>query len=339
MEISPAQSPLVSIIIPVKNGERTLGHCLRSIGRSYYKNFEVLVVDDHSTDSTREVASQLGASVLTAENGAGANFARNLGAGKAKGEILIFLDSDILVKRETILGIVETLEEGSIDAVVGLYSAKHRREPLVSEYKNLWVRYSYIKSPAVIDWLFGAISGIRREAFEKLGGFDVNMLTRQVDDVDLGKRFAKANLNIELNMEIEVEHMKIYTLSSFVKNEFQRSYGFAKLATKLGEASGSLSKGFANVYPEFIISTVFSMVIVVIVAGAATRVLPWWVVASFAGAYLVLNIRFLNYLEQVRGLFAMIVMLPILFLDHLVCLAGSVFGVLASLLGGRKPHV
>jgi hypothetical protein len=165
------------------------------------------------------------------------------------------------------------------------------------------------------------------------------MLTRQVDDVDLGKRFAKANLNIELNMEIEVEHMKIYTLSSFVKNEFQRSYGFAKLATKLGEASGSLSKGFANVYPEFIISTVFSMVIVVIVAGAATRVLPWWVVASFAGAYLVLNIRFLNYLEQVRGLFAMIVMLPILFLDHLVCLAGSVFGVLASLLGGRKPHV
>ena len=332
MQINPTYNPFVSIIIPVKNGGATIGSCLSSIKRSYYKNIEIIVVNDHSTDNTVEIVKSFNYIILKPENGIGANNARNFGASKATGEILVFMDSDIVVERETILGIVETLEEKYIDAVVGIYTAKHRHESFVSQYKNLWVRYSYIKSPPAIDWLFGSISGIKKEAFQKLGGFNVDLLAKHGhDDIELGKRFAQAKLNIVLNMDIEVEHLKNYTLLSFIKNEYHRSLGFAEMAMRFRETTRSLRRGFVNVYPSFVISTLLSIFVVAIIIGGLAGIISDWFILGAVGLYLILNIRFLNYLEQVRGLFAMIVMIPFLLIDHIVCLFGSIAGTLKGL--------
>ncbi len=337
MHVANQYEPLVSVIIPVRNSERTLESCLRSIKRSYYKKIEVIVVDDHSSDGSIGIAQRYDCMVLSAENGAGANNARNFGAQHANGELLIFIDSDIVIARETILSVVETLEEEGMDAVVGIYTAKHRHETFVSQYKNLWVRYSYLKSPPSIDWLFGAISGIKRRAFEKLGGFNVELLARHGhDDIELGKRFARENLNITLNMDIEVEHLKNYTLASFVKNEFHRSAGFAELAVWTGEAAGSVKRGFVNVYPMFVLSTLFSLIVLFLLVGGILGWISYAYIAVAVGFYLLMNIRFLNYLEQVRGLFAMIVMIPFLFIDHLVCFVGSVAGLLRGLWMGKR---
>src|SRR6266849_5362391 len=95
MDVKAEYNPLVSVIIPVKNGEATLDACLRSIRRSYYKNYEVLVVDDHSADGTVQTARRYQCNIVEAGDGHGANNARNAGAGKARGEIFLFLDSDV----------------------------------------------------------------------------------------------------------------------------------------------------------------------------------------------------------------------------------------------------
>lgn len=336
MHITTEHNPFVSIIIPVKNGSSTLDACLRSIKRSYYKNYEIIVVDDHSSDNTREVALRHQCTVLAAEGGEGANYARNFGAKAAKGDILVFIDADVMIRRETILEIVETLEDETTDAVVGIYTARHRNESLVSQYKNLWIRYSYLKSPAVIDWMFGATSGIKRKAFEQLGGFNNDLMVQYGDEIELGKRAARSNLNIVLNLDIEIEHLKYYTLRSFIKNEFQRSMGFVQLASQLGETTQSLKRGFINVYPTFVVATIVSVIVLaVIVASVVGALSPWYAVGAVV-IYLLLNIRFLNYLEQVRGLFAMIVMIPILFLDQLVCFIGSGIGLFRSLFRKKK---
>ncbi len=339
MNITPQYNPLVSVIVPVKNSSKTLGQCIRSIKRSYYKNYEIVIIDDHSTDNSIEIVKGYNCTVIEVKDGNGANNARNLGASAAKGDILMFMDSDIVIGRETMLGIVESLEENYIDAVVGIYTARHRHESFVSQYKNLWVRYSYIKSPPAIDWLFGSISGIKRQAFEKLGGFNVELLAKHGhDDIELGKRAAQAKLNIELNMDIEVEHLKNYTLLSFIKNEYNRSIGFAELAMKFRETTQSVRRGFVNVYPAFIVSTISSIFIIGLFLAVLMGLLPGWYAPAIVGLYLLLNIRFLNYLEQVRGLFAMIVMIPYLFLDHLVCFVGSVVGTFKGLIKSNKSH-
>jgi glycosyltransferase involved in cell wall biosynthesis len=337
MNIQPEYHPLVSVIVPVKDGSKTLNACLSSIKRSYYQNYEIILVDDHSTDNTIEIARRFNCKVLEVKDGSGANNARNIGAKSATGEVFVFMDADIVIGRETMLGIIETLEEKYIDAVVGIYTAKHRHESFVSQYKNLWVRYSYIKSPPAIDWLFGSISGIKRESFEKLGGFNVELLAKHGhDDIELGKRFARADLNIVLNMDVEVEHLKQYNILSFIKNEFHRSMGFARLAVQFRETTDSFRKGFVNVYPEFVLSTLLSMFLVVLIVAGIVGAVSSMYLNIAAGIYLLLNIRFLNYLEQVRGLFAMIVMVPFLLLDHVVCFIGSVVGTLQGLFKSWK---
>jgi hypothetical protein len=132
-------------------------------------------------------------------------------------------------------------------------------------------------------------------------------------------------------MDIEVEHLKHYTLGSFVKNEFHRSVGFAELATRIGETTKSLQRGFVNVYPVFVLSTVVSLLVAVAVLGSLEGWFSYWYGLGAIGVYLLMNIRFLNYLEQVRGLFAMMVMVPFLFIDHVVCFLGSVVGIVRGL--------
>jgi hypothetical protein len=159
------------------------------------------------------------------------------------------------------------------------------------------------------------------------------------DDLEFGKRLTFHNLRIHLSLDVEVEHLKHYTPSSFIKNEFFRSLGFAELATALGEFPRSLVHGFANAYPAFILSTVVAFILLLVGVGWLGSWLSREIFLSVAGLYVLLNIRFLNYLEQVRGLFAMVAMLPILFLDHLVCLVGSVVGVVRGKLRSRNAAV
>lgn len=322
---------VLSIIIPVRNGAEYLDRCLRGVFRSSFKQFEVIVVDDHSTDSSADLARRFGCTVVKLEGKGGANAARNFGATFAAGQILVFLDADVVVGRDSLTHIAEIILEKEADAVVGLYTTRHRHESFVSQYKNLWVRYSYLKSPPAIDWLFGAISGIRRDAFEAVGGFNESLMARHGnDDIELGKRMTLSKLRIYLSQDLEVEHLKYYTLGSFIQNEFDRSRGFVRLARRLGEVGKTFSGGFANVYPAFVLSTPLAGVII---ALAALVGFDWlersWLFGALA-LYGMLNLRFLNYLEQVRGLFAMLAMIPILFLDHLVCLAGVLAGVIRS---------
>lgn len=343
MMTAPTQQltpPRISVIIPVRNGAATLETCLRALFRSTFRDFEVVVVDDHSTDESATIASRFAKTMYYRSDNEGANGARNFGAKVARGAILVFLDADVVVRRDTLQTIYELLEEQTLDAVVGVYTTRHRHESLVSQYKNLWIRYSYLKSSPSIDWLFGAISAIKREAFEALGGFDPSLLASYGnDDIEFGKRLAFHNLRIHLSLDVEVEHLKQYTLRSFIKNEFFRSLGFAQLATTLGEYPRSIFHGFANVYPSFILSTIVAVLLLAAGVGWLSSWLPQEVLLYVGGLYFLLNVRFLNYLEQVRGLFAMSAMIPILFLDHLVCLAGSIVGVLRGLLRARGTEI
>lgn len=325
--------PLVSIIIPVKDAENTLPYCLEAIKKSSYKNYELIVVDDNSNDNSVEIAKKFGSKIFYTGKNNGANYARNLGGNNASGDLLIFIDSDIVVQKDTINKIIELLQYENIDAVVGVYTAKHRNESIVSQYKNLWIRYSYLKSPPEIDWLFGSVSGIKKDVFKQVGGFDVNLLSHKGnDDIELGKRFAQKKFNIILNPDIEVEHLKHYNLWSFIKNEFNRSSGFAELAFRLGETTHSLKHGFVNVYPSFIISTIFVFFIFLFSVLFLLQKLSYWYFVILFFLYILLNIRFLNFLEHTRGLFAMIAMIPIMIIDHTVCFIGSIFGTIKGVI-------
>src|SRR3989338_9017223 len=92
-------NPKISVIVPVYNGERYLDRCLASIFDSDYKNFEVIVVNDASTDRSLELAKKFACRVIDLEKNSGVAYARNRGADAAQGNILAFFDSDIVIEK------------------------------------------------------------------------------------------------------------------------------------------------------------------------------------------------------------------------------------------------
>lgn len=332
--------PKVSVIIPARNSENVLGECLNSLMKSTYPIHEIIVVDDASTDETLSVAGAHPVKTITLGEQFGPNYCRNRGAAVASGDIFLFLDSDVVIQADTIQRIIGHFSQDRVDAVVGFYSARHRHPNLSSQYKNLWIRYSYLKCGPGIDWIFGAVAAIRQEAVWKVRGFDKRILSHQGgDDLELGKRLTNSNHTIRLVPGIEVEHLKQHTLLSLLKNDLARSQGFVQLAGNLGQVGTSLYKGFVNVYPGFVISTLVSWPILVSgVLGIWLHPL-WWLTLVLAVSYVSLNIPFLRYFARYRGSVEAVNALGIMFMDHLVCALGSAKGYLGSLRFHRDTAV
>lgn len=95
-----SNNPLVSIIVPTKNSEATIGACLKSMLKQSYRNIEMIVVDNNSSDKTKEISKQYTKSVFN--RGPERSAQRNFGASKARGEYLLFIDSDMELSREVI---------------------------------------------------------------------------------------------------------------------------------------------------------------------------------------------------------------------------------------------
>ena len=117
-----SSEPLVSAIVPVHNAHQDLEQCLDALLSSSYQHLEILVVDDASTDDGVLIAREKGISVLRLEVQSGPAAARNHGVRHAKGDILFFVDSDVVVKTDSIERLVKNFQsDPDTAAVFGSY--------------------------------------------------------------------------------------------------------------------------------------------------------------------------------------------------------------------------
>lgn len=317
----------ISAIIPARNSGGTLALCLTAIRTSTLPIAEIIVVSDGSTDDTCDVARTHNTALIDLPHRHHANHCRNLGAAQAHGDILMFLDSDVVLHPDATHHAVRALADPSYDAVVGVYSVAHRHRNAASQYKNLWIRYSYLRTQRQIDWIFGAIAVIRAEAFRSAGGFDDTLFMHAGGDLELGKRMACARPSILLNPSVEVEHLKRHTLITLLKNDFRRSQGFVRLASRLGQFGQSLTKGFVNIYPEFAYSSLIAWIVAALAIGSIWSTTALWAGIVALSCHLGINVPFFVYYASQRGFRHVPAAAGIMFLDHLVCGLGSLKGL------------
>lgn len=163
-------SPRLSIIIPALNEERYLPNLLRSVAAQSFRDLELIVSDASSTDSTRAIAEAYGCHVVVGPT-AGPAYARNLGARLARGEILLFLDADVLLPSPQFLEccLQEFVARGL--AVAGCFSRPYDGTCLIGLLFSIGNSCAWILEriqPRAAGWtLF-----VRREMHEAVGGFD-----------------------------------------------------------------------------------------------------------------------------------------------------------------------
>jgi glycosyltransferase involved in cell wall biosynthesis len=164
----------ISVIIPVYNEERDIGFCLRSLEKQSYKDFEVIVVDDGSTDSTIKIAQEFSKVKIIKGKHKGPGFSRNLGAKHAKGDVLVFVDADMTFDREYLRNLVTPIIRDKTKKIIG---TTHDYE-IVDNLKSIWsrcwgrVRVDARSRSYKLPEIGAPFRAIRKDKFLELGGFD-----------------------------------------------------------------------------------------------------------------------------------------------------------------------
>ena len=160
------KNPLVSVIIPVYNEEEDIEDCIKSILKQDYKKIEIVVVDDGSTDNTIRIVKKYEKIRLYIQEHKGPGEARNYGSEKAKGEILILIDADMILFRDYVTKLIKPIIEGK--ALGTIESIQYNI--FKTKMQECWGKYVRLKELEGENSL--VTRGIAKEDFINLGGFD-----------------------------------------------------------------------------------------------------------------------------------------------------------------------
>jgi GT2 family glycosyltransferase len=225
----------LSVIVPVLNGGEELRRCLQALADSLRRADEIIVVDDGSSDGSPTNAAAHGVRVLATEAGPrGPAHARNRGATAAMGDVLVFIDADVVVHADT-LGRMESVfnDEPGVQALFGSYDDAPPGLGLASRYKNLQHHYVHQHGERETGTFWAGCGAIRREAFLAAGGFDESYRQPSIEDIELGMRLRQAGHRIRLCPEVQATHLKRWTLSSLWRTDiFARALPWTRLIVR-----------------------------------------------------------------------------------------------------------
>ena len=216
--------PTISIVIPVYNGGESFRQCLDSLeeaARAYSQVLEVVIVVDGGHDDSEALAQEFGATVLKLPQTGGPARARNQGAQIARGDILFFLDADVMLAKDTVPQVAAIFERcPDLAALIGSYDDRPGATNFLSQYKNLFHHYTHQTACEEGSTFWGACGAIRRAVFWEIGGFDESYRYPSVEDIELGYRLRRADHQIRLCKTVQVKHLKHWTVLSLLRAEF-----------------------------------------------------------------------------------------------------------------------
>lgn len=215
-------TPFFSIIIPVYNGGHDFGRCLKSIQQtSTFTDWELIVVDDGSTDGSYELARRSGAFTLQTAGRQGPAVARNSGARLAKGHYLYFIDADCELHPTTLAETARIFTaDPELEALFGSYDDAPGAANFIAQYKNLFHHYVHQISHEDASTFWTGCGAIKRTLFLTLNGFDTRRYRRpSIEDIDLGYRLKQTGGRIRLAKQVQVKHLKAWTLLSLLKSD------------------------------------------------------------------------------------------------------------------------
>jgi len=309
-----ANKPTVSIIIPVYNDPKGLEKCLEAVTCSNFENFECLVVDDNSSDDTTSVAKQFPVKVIELCENNGPAHARNCGAKASSADILLFIDSDVLIFPDTISKIVQAFQEQKdVAAIIGSYDDEPHERSVISEFKNLFHHYVHQKSSELASTFWAGCGAIRKKVFMEAGGVGESFKRPAIEDIELGYRLRNSHHKILLKKEIQVKHLKRWTFWGLIKTDvFDRGIPWTHLILRDKNMLDDLNVSMSQRLSVFL---VYMLLITSVVSLGFFKQLLFLPVLIFL-SILVINIDLYRFFIKKRDFSFAVLAVPLHFLYY-----------------------
>jgi glycosyltransferase involved in cell wall biosynthesis len=222
------QTPLVSVIVPVRNGGEQLGLLLDALARQTADPdlYEVLVADDCSTDDTPERAAACPvARLIPASTSGGSYAARNRGLAEARGTLLAFTDADCLPGRDWIERGIQALEPDDVDLAAGRVEMPLGTRPSAAALID-FVRH--LDQERAVGDGFGATANlwVKRRVFEQVGRFNDRLISG--GDTEFGHRALAAGARLVYRPDLRVVHPARSRPRELARKAFRLGFGAAQ---------------------------------------------------------------------------------------------------------------
>lgn len=296
--MSKTTSGTLSVIIPTRDRPAELRLCLDALFRARVDGMECIVVDDGGAAGCKDVveATLLPVTLLRNEQSLGSGAARNIGAAQARGNVLLFVDDDVLVASGSLRSVVDAFSsEPGLGALIGRYDDEPFAPQFLSRFRNLLHAYTHLTSPGKASTFWTGFGAVRREIFERHSGFVEH--SRAIDDVEFGSRLAEAGVMIELRPDLQVKHLKRWTLRSMLYTDLLlRGVPWTLLIWERRFLPNTL-----NVRRSSRWSVVLAYLTILLAVAALAGTLPWTTPVAAATLVLLLNLRFYAFLREREG--------------------------------------
>lgn len=248
--------------------------------------------------------------------------ARNAGAERASGDVLVFVDADVAPHRGAFRHIRAAFADPGLVAVFGSYDDSPPAPGAVSGFRNLLHHFVHQESQGEAATFWAGLGAIRRDAFVAAGGFDAARYAQpSVEDIELGMRLARNGARMRLDGAIQGTHLKQWTLRSMLRTDLRaRGIPWVALLAEDGAAPTTLNLGWRH-------RTSAAAALGLALSVATRRPRP---AASSLAALLLLNARFYRLLLERRGPAQAAAGVGLHALHHLTGVAAVPLGLLQS---------
>ncbi len=326
-----------SFIVPFHQGLDSLARCLAALDPLPPES-ELIIAADGARDDCRQLAALHRARVIAIEGPSGPAVARNVAAAAAAGEVLVFIDADVVVSRMGLTRMTRIFaEHPETAAAFGSYDERPAEPGFMSQYRNL--SHSFIHQSSAIEarTFWAGFGAVRRDAFHAIRGFDERFARPSVEDIDFGYRLTEAGYAVVLDPALSACHLKHWTLRSAIVSDVRdRGIPWTQLILRYGALRDDL-----NLRAEYRWSVVIAYLTVASLVYAAFDPRALAGIPFLMAGLIALNRRSLQFFYRRRGPWfaARVWLLQVL---HHLCnglsfATGTALFVVARYLGVRLP--
>ena len=325
----------ISIIIPVYNSSLTLKECLGAVLDSSFKNFEVIIVSDNSPDNSVGIARQHQCKIIELPKNKGPAFARNRGAQVSAGDILLFIDSDVIIKNDALNYLNDMFCQNEIDAIQGIYSHKPTYESITTQYQMSYnCYYIWPKNKKYASTLSTCCFAIRKKIFLNFKGFNTNIKRASAEDEEFGYLLIDKGYKILISRELNVEHRVNYNIRHFIKKkchtyidvmkEYLRNKTYVK---KIKQTNYSKVLGGIVILGLIILTAIGAII------SLNKTILSIFLILNIA--FLLLHTGFMKFVGHAKGLAKAFEVMAVCYIDTFLMLVGLLYGSLSYFFGKK----
>jgi GT2 family glycosyltransferase len=324
-----------SLIITAHRGGPMLQACLDSAARLDPLPRELILAIDGADPAVLDAVKSPVFKVLTHTDRPGVSATRNAAARAAVGRILVFADSDVLLRPDHIARLAQAFtDHPGAAAVIGSYDDQPAAPGLVSRYRNLLHHDTHQHGSPHAQTFWAGCGAVHRAAFEEVGGFDESYRLPSVEDIELGYRLRQAGHHIRLVPSWQVKHLKKWRLRDLIFTDIgRRAIPWTRLLRREKRLDNDLNIGHSS-----------RLSAALVCLGVCFFPLGFfWLPAFFVGAVLLvlataLNWKFYRFLARTGGWSFAIAAIPLHWLYFMGAALGFALGHLGPPESGRVPR-